>query len=164
MLINQYKTNFNLEQQLKDLQSSKATTSQSPIPTLQSETFHYNPKRSAFDENQSKSSLSFCSSSSNSTGYSSGSSSIDSNSTILSAYSSRSNSSLSERSKTSPTSFKPISMQFIPLTMTDEEITPRQSPLPTTSEQYQNKFIQKRRRTINNEVLINLFFLKRIFI
>lgn len=63
MLINQYKTNYNLEQQLKDLQSSsKATTSQSPIPTLQtssehSETFHFNPKRSAFDD---KSSHSFC--------------------------------------------------------------------------------------------------------
>jgi hypothetical protein len=47
------------------------------------------------------------SSSSTSTGYSSGSS-IDGGSTILSAFSSRSNSSLSERSKTSPTSFKPI--------------------------------------------------------
>ncbi len=44
---------------------------------------------------------------STSTGYSSGSS-IDGSSTILSAFSSRSNSSLSERSKTSPISFKPI--------------------------------------------------------
>ncbi len=52
----------------------------------------------------------FCflvSSLSTSTGYSSGSS-IDGGSTIVSAFSSRSNSSLSERSKTSPISFKPI--------------------------------------------------------
>ncbi|CAF1226625.1 unnamed protein product [Rotaria sordida] len=84
MLINQRKTNLDLEQQLKHLQSSIK-----PI---------------SLDEHQTHS---FASSSSTSTGYSSGSS-IDGSSTILSAFSSRSNSSLSERSKTSPTSFKPI--------------------------------------------------------
>lgn len=64
MLINQYKTNFDLEQQLKDLQSSKATTSQSPIPILnsstnsdQSETFQFNFKRSSFDEHPNKNCL-----------------------------------------------------------------------------------------------------------
>ena len=201
MLINQYKTNFNLEQQLKDLQStSKATTSQSPIPVLNSssidhaETFPFNLKRTSFDENQPKQFLhqnnllckqfeeffnrtvfSFrslvCSSSSNSTGYSSGSSSIDSSSTILSAYSSRSNSSLSERSKTSPTPLKQISsIQYLPMRnpltiTTDDEITqltsfnstdvtPRPSPSPTTSQQCLNKSIYKRKKTVNNQVFI----------
>jgi hypothetical protein len=81
----------------------------------------------------------FClasSSSSHSTGYSSGSSSstssLDSSSTILSAYSSRSNSSLSERSKTSPTPLKQIPIQYLPTInesnihlpiTTDDEVT-----------------------------------------
>ncbi len=123
------------------------------------------------------------SSSSNSTGYSSCSSSstssLDSNSTILSAYSSRSNSSLSERSKTSPTPLKQIPIQYLPIInqtnihlpiTTDDEvtqltsfnedkyennITPKQSPLPSTSQQFdnlQNKQITKRRKTITTEV------------
>lgn len=121
------------------------------------------------------------SSSSNSTGYSSGSSSssLDSNSTILSAYSSRSNSSLSERSKTSPTPLKQISFQYLPTinesninlpTTTDDEVTQltsfnenkyqsdissEQSPLPSTSDQLeknQSKPIIKRRKTITLEV------------
>ena len=99
---------------------------------------------------------------------------MDSNSTILSAYSSRSNSSLSERSKTSPTPLKQIPIQYfpilnqlnlhLPLTIDDEvteltlfnenkssfdnyqtDITPRQSPTQT-------KFINKRRKTITIEV------------
>ena len=60
-----------------------------------------------------------------STGYSSGSS-IDGGSTVLSAFSSRSNSSLSERSKTSPISFKPI----VPIKhqiSTDDHFTPKSS-------------------------------------
>ncbi|CAF3859278.1 unnamed protein product, partial [Rotaria sordida] len=120
---------------------------------------------------------SIASSSSHSTGYSSGSSSsssssLDSNSTILSAYSSRSNSSLSERSKTSPTPLKQI--QYLPTinetnihfpTTTDDEVTQltslnenkyqsdilsQQSPLPSTSEQLdaiQHKPLTKRRKT-----------------
>ncbi len=97
---------------------------------------------------------------------------MDSNSTILSAYSSRSNSSLSERSKTSPTPLKqipylPITNIHLPITTDDEvtqltsfenyqiDITPKQSPLPSTSEQFQinqNKLINKRRKTITNEI------------
>ncbi|CAF4933190.1 unnamed protein product, partial [Rotaria sp. Silwood1] len=118
-------------------------------------------------------------SSSNSTGYSSGSSSsssLDSNSTILSAYSSRSNSSLSERSKTSPTPLKQISIQYLPtinethnnnnfpITTTDDEVTQltsinenilsRKSPLPLISQQLDNihqKPLTKRRKTITLE-------------
>jgi hypothetical protein len=111
-------------------------------------------------------------SASSTTGYSSGSSSstssVDSNSTILSAYSSRSNSSLSERSKTSPTPLKQIAIQYLPIIneslpiTTDDEVTqltsfnenkyqmdvlPKQSPVPTTSQQF-----NKRRKTISLEV------------
>ena len=81
------------------------------------------------------------SSSSTSTGYSSGSS-IDGSSTILSAFSSRSNSSLSERSKTSPISFKPIlSMKY--QISTDNDFTPKSSILQQT---YSDKSTIKRRK------------------
>ncbi len=113
---------------------------------------------------------------------------MDSNSTILSAYSSRSNSSLSERSKTSPTPLKQIPIQYLPIInqtnlhlpiTTDDEvtqltsfdnysidITPKQSPLPSTSEQFQinqNKLIHKRRKTMTNEVCF-IFFSGRFFV
>ncbi len=114
---------------------------------------------------------------------------MDSNSTILSAYSSRSNSSLSERSKTSPTPLKQIPIQYLPIInqtnlhlpiTTDDEvtqltsfenysidITPKQSPLPSTSEQFQinqNKLIHKRRKTMTNEVCFIFFFEERSFV
>ena len=121
---------------------------------------------------------------------------MDSNSTILSAYSSRSNSSLSERSKTSPTPLKQLPIQYLPIinqanlhlpiTADDEvtqltsfnenkssfdnyptDITPKQSPLPSTSEQFQidqNKLINKRRKTITNEVCLFSFSRRFSFI
>ena len=77
---------------------------------------------------------------SHSTGYSSGSSSssMDSHSTILSAYSSRSNSSLSERSKTSPPPLKPLAIQPLP-TISETELPPT-----------------KRRKTVSLEVRLSL--------
>jgi hypothetical protein len=205
MLINQRKTNLSLEQQLKHLQSSTnkiATTSQSPTiihSTLESKNLNQSLtiKRFSLDEHQQRYFNSqhhfLTSSSSSSTGYSSGSSSstssLDSNSTILSAYSSRSNSSLSERSKTSPTPLKQIPIQYLPIInqtnlhlpiTTDDEvtqltsfdnysidITPKQSPLPSTSEQFQinqNKLIHKRRKTMTNEVCFIFFFEERSFV
>jgi hypothetical protein len=176
LLINQRKTNISLEQHLKQLQSTnKATTSQSPFESNSNQSSTI--KRFTTHSLASSSS----SSSSNSTGYSSGSSSstssVDSNSTILSAYSSRSNSSLSERSKTSPTPLKQIPIQYlprinesnihIPITTTDDEVTQltsfnenkysndllsKQSPIPSTSEQFQNKTFNKRRKTLTFEV------------
>ncbi|CAF1475825.1 unnamed protein product [Rotaria magnacalcarata] len=115
MLINQRKTNFDLEQQLKNLQSSIK-----PI---------------SLDDHRTHSFVSSFSSASTSTGYSSGSS-IDGSSTILSAFSSRSNSSLSERSKTSPISFKPI-LPFKYQVTTDDDFTYK--PL-TLYEQEQTNF------------------------
>ncbi|CAF1328903.1 unnamed protein product, partial [Adineta ricciae] len=195
MLLNQRKTNLGLEQHLKHLQSTsnhsnKASTSQSP--TESNSNSHDRLKRSSFDEQQQQRNLNFhnsqhrffthstlTSSASNSTGYSSGSSSstssLDSSSTILSAYSSRSNSSLSERSKTSPTPLKQIPFQYLPTInesnihlpiTTDDEVTQltsfnenryeKQSPIPTTSEQFDsnvNKPLAKRRKTITLEVV-----------
>ncbi|UJR29856.1 hypothetical protein I4U23_017400 [Adineta vaga] len=195
MLLNQRKTNLSLEQQLKHLKSStnhsnKASTSQSPIDSNSNQERSSTIKCSSLDEQQRnftfQNSLhthsSLTSSSSNSTGYSSGSSSstssLDSSSTILSAYSSRSNSSLSERSKTSPTPLKQISIQYLPTInesnrhlpiTTDDEVTqltsfneiqyqnsllPKQSPIPTTSEQFDtdsNRTLTKRRKTITLE-------------
>ncbi|CAF5097841.1 unnamed protein product, partial [Rotaria sp. Silwood1] len=92
-------------------------------------------------------------------------------------YSSRSNSSLSERSKTSPTPLKQISIQYLPtinethnnnnnfpITTTDDEVTQltsinenilsRKSPLPLISQQLDNihqKPLTKRRKTITLE-------------
>ncbi|CAF1486603.1 unnamed protein product [Rotaria sp. Silwood1] len=128
MLINQRKTNIDLEQQLKHLQSSIK-----PI---------------SIDEHQTHSFVSSYSSSSTSTGYSSGSS-IDGSSTILSAFSSRSNSSLSERSKTSPTSFKPI-LKIKSQITTDDDFNYKSSIL------YQQKIdldepLNKRQKIINLE-------------
>ncbi len=98
MFINQRRANLDLEQQLKHLQSSIKPDEH---PT------HSFGKYFPSTHFASLKILFLASSLSTSTGYSSGSS-IDGSSTILSAFSSRSNSSLSERSKTSPTSFKPI--------------------------------------------------------
>ncbi|CAF0985970.1 unnamed protein product [Adineta ricciae] len=125
LLINQRKANLDLEQQLKSLKSSTKSTSSDDHPT-HSYTLS-------------------CSSSS--TGYSSGSS-IDGCSTILSAFSSRSNSSLSERSKTSPTSFKPMPpMKY--LIPTDDDLTYK--PLYQQEQTIADKPINKRRKTITSE-------------
>ncbi|CAF1443639.1 unnamed protein product [Adineta steineri] len=184
--------------------SNKASTSQSPTESnsnndqSNSNQSSLSTKRFSLDEHQQRNlffqnsqhhflthSLTSSSSlsSSNSTGYSSGSSSstssLDSSSTILSAYSSRSNSSLSERSKTSPTPLKQISIQYLPTInesnihlpiTTDDEVTQltsfnenkyqtnilpkQQSPIPTTSQQLDtniNKTLTKRRKTITLE-------------
>lgn len=90
------------------------------------------------------------SSCSSSTGYSSGSS-IDGSSTILSAFSSRSNSSLSERSKTSPTSFKPMvpTKYQIPI---DDDFTYKNSVLQQQEQTISDKPLNKRRKIITLEV------------
>jgi hypothetical protein len=85
-----------------------------------------------------------------STGYSSGSS-IDGSSTILSAFSSRSNSSLSERSKTSPISFKPI----LPIKYqikTDDNCNSKFSSLNQQEDIHGDNTLIKRRKTITSEV------------
>ena len=91
-----------------------------------------------------------CSSASTSTGYSSGSS-VDGSSTILSAFSSRSNSSLSERSKTSPTSFKPIIPLKYQIT-TDEDFTYKPSILADQEHTNSNHLSINCHRNCNREV------------
>ena len=105
LLIHQRKTNLNLEQQLKHLTSVVKPNSIDEHPNHSFSKFQRTSPSIFFIVFFLDSSLSV------STGYSSGSS-IDGGSTILSAFSSRSNSSLSERSKTSPISFKPIRYQI----------------------------------------------------
>ncbi|CAF3039988.1 unnamed protein product, partial [Rotaria sp. Silwood2] len=120
MLINQRKTNLDLEQQLKHLQSSIK-----PISLYEHQTHSF--------------------------GYSSGSS-IDGSSTILSAFSSRSNSSLSERSKTSPTSFKSLLTIKSQIT-TDEDFSYKSSILYQQQQQQtdSDEPSTKRRKFINIE-------------
>ncbi|UJR16550.1 hypothetical protein I4U23_003450 [Adineta vaga] len=121
LLIHQRRANIDLEQQLKSLQSTNKSVSSDEHPTH-----------------------SYISSCSSSTGYSSGSS-IDGCSTILSAFSSRSNSSLSERSKTSPTSFKPmLSMKY--QLSNDDDFSYKISTLNEQEQMNLDKPINKRRK------------------
>ncbi|CAF1471025.1 unnamed protein product [Adineta steineri] len=126
LYINQRKANLDLEQQLQYLKSSNKLISS--------------------NEHQTHSFISSCSSS---TGYSSGSS-IDGSSTILSAFSSRSNSSLSERSKTSPISFKPILPMKYQIS-TDHNFTSKNSILQEEEQTISDKPLNKRRKIITFE-------------
>ncbi|CAF1387500.1 unnamed protein product [Adineta steineri] len=126
LYINQRKANLDLEQQLQHLKSSNKLISS--------------------NEHQTHSFISSCSSS---TGYSSGSS-IDGSSTILSAFSSRSNSSLSERSKTSPISFKPILPMKYQIS-TDHNFTSKNSILQEEEQTISDKPLNKRRKIITFE-------------
>lgn len=174
MLIHQRQTNANLEQQLKDLQTTHGQpTSPSKVPSRASlfPPPHHHlllrkcPFSLSFFVDDSSSRLASSASSSRlsqSTGYSSGSSSssMDSQSTILSAYSSRSNSSLSERSKTSPTPIKQIAIQYLP-TISESNVhlslldTPSTSKTTTTTKRRKTVSLEVRRSSQSNRTFID---------